>query len=57
MARSRSYYIAGTEANRARIDRELIDLMSTLPALAERGRIDLPYVTRAYRVTRPSVHL
>jgi len=53
MARSRSYYIAGTDANRARIDSGLADLMSDLPGLAEHGRVDLPYVTRAYRVTRP----
>jgi SAM-dependent methyltransferase len=53
MARSRSYYIAGTEANRARIDAGIVGLMATLPGLAEHGNIDLPYVTRAYRVELP----
>jgi SAM-dependent methyltransferase len=53
MARSRSYYIAGSIENRERIDAGLVDLMSTLPALAEHGRIDLPYVTYAYRAMRP----
>ena len=53
MARSRSYYIAGSEANRERIDAGLADLMSTLPDLAQHGRVDLPYVTHAYRVMRP----
>lgn len=55
MARSRSYYIAGTDSNRARIDTGLADLMSTLPALAQHGRVDLPYVTRAYRALSPEV--
>lgn len=53
MARSRSYYIAGSEANRERIDTGLADLMSTLPTLAQHGRVDLPYVTHAYRGMRP----
>jgi ubiquinone/menaquinone biosynthesis C-methylase UbiE len=53
MARSRSYYIAGSAANRERIDAGLVDLVSTLPALAGHGRIDLPYVTHAYRAMRP----
>ena len=53
MARSRSYYIAGSEANRERTDTGLADLMSTLPALAEHGCVDLPYVTHAYRAMRP----
>ncbi|NYI42270.1 class I SAM-dependent methyltransferase [Demequina lutea] len=55
MARSRSYYITGNDANRARTDAGIVDLMSTLPALAKYDRIDLPYVTHGFRVRRPNV--
>lgn len=52
MARSRSYYIEGTAAERERIDAGLAELLSTLPDLAERGSVDLPYVTHAFRARR-----
>ncbi len=53
MARSRSYYIEGTQEHKARVDEGLARLISDLPEFAQTGKIDLPYVTRAYRVRRP----
>ncbi|NTV39838.1 MAG: class I SAM-dependent methyltransferase [Demequinaceae bacterium] len=55
MARSRSYYIAGTPVHRARMEDELAQLIAGLPEFAGAGRIDMPYVTHAYRVRRPTL--
>lgn len=54
MARSRSYYIAGTEGHRARVDEGIAKLIASLPDFAATGVIEMPYVTRAYRVRRPA---
>lgn len=53
MARSRSYYISGTSEHRSRVEEGLGALLAELPELADGGSIDLPYVTYAYRATRP----
>lgn len=53
MARSRSYLITAAETQRARIEGELLDLFGELPALADGGTIELPYVTHAFRALRP----
>lgn len=53
MVRSRSYYITGEPAFRARVDAELEDLLASLPELADSGSVRLPYVTHAFRAARP----
>jgi len=53
MARPRSYYIAGTQDRKERLENGLALLFSGPSELVETGRIDLPYVTRAHRVRRP----
>lgn len=49
MVRSRSYYIAGDAAFRAGVDEAVARVLDARPA----GPIALPYVTHAYRTTRP----
>lgn len=53
MARSRSYLITAPAEDRARVEAELLALFGSLPALAGGGAIDLPYLTHAFRTTRP----
>jgi len=53
MARSRSYLITASEADRDRIEGELRALFADLPELADGGSIDLPYLTHAFRAVRP----
>ena len=52
MARSRSYIITATPDDRAAIERNLGELFDQIGAVGD-AVIDLPYVTRAYRVVRP----
>jgi hypothetical protein len=52
MVSSRSYVITGTDAERARIDRELASLLDEVGAV-EDVAVDMPYVTSAYRTVRP----
>ena len=52
MVSSRSYVITGTDAERARIDRELASLLDEVGAV-EDVAVDMPYVTSAYRAVRP----
>ena len=49
MVRSRSYYIAGDASFRAKVDDAVAEVLERLPA----GPVDLPYVTHAFRTTRP----
>lgn len=53
MARSRSYLITASDAERARVEAGLLELFDTLPELQDGGTIDLPYVTHAFRAVRP----
>ncbi|WP_234988187.1 class I SAM-dependent methyltransferase [Demequina sp. NBRC 110056] len=50
MVRSRSYYLEADAHRRAVIDEAVLRIGS---AVARDGTIDLPYVTRAFRTTRP----
>lgn len=52
MVRSRSYIITAAPEERARIEAELSDLFDEIGALGD-ARIELPYVTEAFRATRP----
>jgi SAM-dependent methyltransferase len=52
MARSRSYIITATPADRAAIEVRLAALMDEIGAVDD-DVVDLPYVTRAYRAVRP----
>jgi SAM-dependent methyltransferase len=52
MARSRSYLITAPDVVRSRIEGALRDLFAELPALADGGSIELPYVTHAFRALR-----
>ncbi|NYE19851.1 class I SAM-dependent methyltransferase [Microbacterium immunditiarum] len=52
MARSRSYIITAPPAERERIEVGLAELFDELGAVGD-ATIELPYVTRAYRVVRP----
>jgi len=54
MVRSRSYFIAGDDDYRAQVISNLGELLGGLPALAGGGRIDVPYVTHAFRTFRPA---
>ncbi|MFK4761023.1 class I SAM-dependent methyltransferase [Microbacterium sp. ZW T5_45] len=51
MASSRSYVITSSDAEKARIRREMDELFDEL-GLAADATIDLPYVTRAFRAVR-----
>lgn len=51
MASSRSYVITSSDAEKARIRREMDELFDEL-GLAADAAIDLPYVTRAFRAVR-----
>jgi SAM-dependent methyltransferase len=51
MARSRSYIITATPADRAAIETRLAALFDEIGAVDDRA-VDLPYVTRAYRAVR-----
>lgn len=52
MARSRSYIITATPADRAAIEVRLAALLDEIGAVDD-AVVDLPYVTRAYRAVRP----
>lgn len=52
MVGSRSYIITAPPQERARIDREIADLLDEIGAIAD-SRVYLPYVTLAYRAVRP----
>jgi SAM-dependent methyltransferase len=52
MAASRSYLIALPEAERAAVLDRVRELLATHPATAGRDRVDLPYVTHAFRAAR-----
>ena len=49
MVRSRSYYIAGSDDFRARVDAEVSAVLAGL----DDGPIPMPYVTHAFRTNRP----
>ncbi|NJP34050.1 class I SAM-dependent methyltransferase [Micromonospora thermarum] len=49
MVRTRSHYLVADRERRARVDRELRDLLDTHPDLTGRTAIDLPYRTLAIR--------
>lgn len=51
MVRSRSYYITGTDSYRGQVDSDVDALLTDLRA--QPGDISLPYVTHAFRATRP----
>ncbi|OZD79733.1 class I SAM-dependent methyltransferase [Rhodococcus sp. 05-339-2] len=53
LVRSRSFYITATPDERNRIDRDLTALFDELGLEGSRT-IELPYVTRAFRTTKPS---
>jgi len=53
MAASRSYLIAMPVEERAAVLDRIRQLLATHPATAGRARIDLPYVTHAFRAVRP----
>ena len=52
MARSRSYVITAEPAERARIEAELDAVFDEIGAVGE-AVVELPYITHAYRATRP----
>ncbi len=52
MAASRSYLIALPDEERAAVLRSIRDLLATHPATAGRERVELPYITYAYRARR-----
>lgn len=52
MAASRSYLIALPDAERERVLDDIRSLLATHPATAGRDRIELPYVTHAFRARR-----
>ncbi|MBC9717713.1 class I SAM-dependent methyltransferase [Streptomyces sp. TRM66268-LWL] len=52
LVRSRSSYLTADAAEQARLDREITELATTDPALADRDTIDVPYRTCAYRMRR-----
>ncbi len=52
MVHSRSAFITATAEERTRIDRELSRLLNSVGAVSG-ARVELPYVTRAYRSQRP----
>lgn len=52
MVASRSYIITAASEERARIERECAQLFDRIGATGE-ATVDLPYVTRAFRVRRP----
>lgn len=52
MARSRSYLITATDADRAAIETELGMLFDEIGAVGD-AIVELPYVTRAFRALRP----
>ncbi len=52
MVASRSYLITAPEDDRRRIMAGVTELLAGHPALAGRATIDMPYVSRAWRVTR-----
>lgn len=53
MARSRSYIITASEEERARIEKALGELFDEIGAVGD-ARVDLPYVTSAFRAVRPA---
>jgi hypothetical protein len=52
MVRSRSYVITADAAQRARMERELGALFDRIGAVDD-AVVELPYITHAYRTTRP----
>ncbi|WP_149359205.1 class I SAM-dependent methyltransferase [Lolliginicoccus suaedae] len=52
LVRSRSNYLVATAAERADIDARIEELLASHPDLRGRSRIELPYVTHAYRYRR-----
>src|SRR5690606_22770648 len=52
MVHSRSYYIAGDEGYKARVDAGLTELFATTPQLADGGTVTVPFVTHAFRAVR-----
>lgn|GEM_PF-6709398 len=52
MVHSRSYYIAGDEGYKARVDAGLSELFASTPQLAEGGTVTVPFVTHAFRAVR-----
>ncbi len=52
MVHSRSYYIAGDEGYKARVDAGLSELFATTPQLADGGTVTVPFVTHAFRAVR-----
>ena len=53
MVRSRSYYIVGEAALRATIDANVADVLHSVTDGGAAATISLPYVTHAFRSTRP----
>lgn len=52
MVRSRSYIITAGAAEKERVEREIAELFDEIGAVGE-AVIEMPYETRAYRITRP----
>ena len=53
MVRSRSYYIVGDPSTRADIDDNVAHVLADVADVAPGATVPLPYVTHAFRTTRP----